>query len=804
MPISLNEFANSIRPSSTTLLLGAGSSIPSGAPSSAELARDLIHALDQSELDNPTLAEAAGLVELKFGRRKLYDLLSKRLSKLRPTGGILQLPRFDWLSIYTTNFDTLIEQSFKLADREIDVLRGNADFREGADGAISLHKIHGCISQDVSVGSQHRLVITEADYEAAQKYRQLLFDRMKYEMMRNDVLIVGHSLADPDVRRIINHVLNIKSEQAAPGRVLFLCFEPSTDRALLLEQRGLRVSFGSLDDFMDQLWTRAPAVIPAASSGNTPIASGSRLSTRLVDVSHAMTLDADPHRMFNGRAGSHADISAKLCFDRTLANRIKDEIAAGQYSIASILGPAGVGQTTLARLVCQALVREGFLAWEHKADTYFDGREWVQVADKLTKSGQRAVLLVDECHREMRQLNLLCDHLGKEKSGLHVVASSSGAQWRPRIKSRHFFAPGKGKNFWIDRLEDAELHNLLHFLDSTPRVRDLVDPHFLRNPYQRRFEQLRLRCGSDMFVCLKNLFAADKLDDIILKEYNDLPEDLQDVYRHVAAMESMGIKVHRQLILRCTGLPSEFVSEALHNLRGVVDEYDINEKMGLFGWETRHSIIAQIITAYKFSDQTELASLIERIIGNLNPTINIELRSAIGLCDREYGIGRLSSRDVQNRFYRDIISLIPNERVPRHRLVGNLLSLDKLEEADHEIRQAERTVYLDAPLMRYRVRVGLRRAELSPGLEKTDRRAIASRALEIAKAGVKKYPKDKFMYATECDAARAYVTYGGESTVYAEAIDAMNSAYASILDPEMAEGIRRHESEYRRVMNASL
>jgi hypothetical protein len=207
MPVPLIDFANSIRPRSTTLMLGAGSSLPSGAPSSAGLVKDLVDALGQSELSNPTLAEVAGLVELKLGRRKLYDLLAKRLATLRPAGGILQIPRFDWLSIYTTNFDTLVEQSYKLADREIDVLRGNADFREGADGATPLLKIHGCISQDISIGSQHRLIVTEADYEEHQKYRQLLFDRMKYEMMRNDILIIGHSLADPDVRSIINHLI---------------------------------------------------------------------------------------------------------------------------------------------------------------------------------------------------------------------------------------------------------------------------------------------------------------------------------------------------------------------------------------------------------------------------------------------------------------------------------------------------------------------------------------------------------------------------------------------------------------------
>ena len=114
---------------------------------------------------------------------------------------------------------------------------------------------------------------------------------------------------------------------------------------------------------------------------------------------------------------------------------------------------------------------------------------------------------------------------------------------------------------------------------------------------------------------------------------------------------------------------------------------------------------------------------------------------------------------------------------------------------------AERIVRVDAPLTRYKVRIGVRRAEKAEGLQLGDRRAIAGRALEIAREGVRRFPKDKFMYGTECDAARAFVGYGGSIGVYRQSLDTMNAAYPSILDPEMAEALRRHESEFRRLAN---
>ena len=623
MPIPIEDLVGAINPKNTTLLLGAGSSIPSGAPSAADLASAIIAEIKNPDLTEATLIDAAGIFELKFGRRALVDLVAGKLVHIKPAGGILNLPRFEWQSIYTTNYDTLIEQSYRRASKEISIIRGNADFREGTSSATPLLKIHGCITQDISLGSQYRLVLTEVDYAEHEKYREIMFERLSYDMMKNDVVIIGHSLSDEGIRDTVNRTINIKAKRGAPGKVYMLIYVRNIDRAMLLEQRGLKVAFGALDEFVDKLWVRAPNIVPVATSDDDPITAAAQLQTRLVDVAHAATLIPDPFRMFNGRAASHADVAANLCFERTLANRIRDEIDEGRYRIVSVIGPAGVGKTTLCRLICDGLRKRGFFAWEHKYDAYFEAKDWILVAEKLKRIGSPGVLFVDECHREMRQLNLLCDYIGSNVScPLHIVVCSPSAQWRPRVKSKYYFAPGIGSSFWIDHLDQSEIHGLLGLVDSNSTIRSMVRDAFLRQPYQRRYEQLRNRCSADMFVCLKNIFATEKIDDILLREYADMAEPLQDVYRHVAAMESLNVKAHRQLILRCTSVSAGSVFALLEDLKGIIEEYDINESMGLYGWETRHLVIAQLIAGYKFSDQAELEQLIGRVIENLNPAID--------------------------------------------------------------------------------------------------------------------------------------------------------------------------------------
>ena len=48
---------------------------------------------------------------------------------------------------------------------------------------------------------------------------------------------------------------------------------------------------------------------------------------------------------------------------------------------------------------------------------------------------------------------------------------------------------------------------------------------------------------------MKNIFGMEAFDNIILREFNELNEDYQEIYRRVAGMEAAGIRVHRKRAL---------------------------------------------------------------------------------------------------------------------------------------------------------------------------------------------------------------------------------------------------------------
>src|SRR5262249_52396298 len=150
-------------PNRTVLLFGAGSSIPSGAPSTQELI-EILATRAEISAKGFKLAEIASLAERKLGRRRVIEALRSRIKNLKPTGGILNLPLYDWKSIFTTNYDDLIEQCYLRRDLALTRFTSDFDFTIPTHPtAPKLFKLHGSIETDEVDGHRSRLILTLSD-----------------------------------------------------------------------------------------------------------------------------------------------------------------------------------------------------------------------------------------------------------------------------------------------------------------------------------------------------------------------------------------------------------------------------------------------------------------------------------------------------------------------------------------------------------------------------------------------------------------------------------------------------------------
>ncbi|WFU53617.1 SIR2 family protein [Bradyrhizobium pachyrhizi] len=791
MPISTNQLVESIDPTRTVLFFGSGSSIPSKAPSAQALVNHLA-----KKFSLPTtgfnLSEVASLAEQKHSRAEVIAVIRDLFRGLKPTGGLLNLPLYKWRSLFTTNYDDLIEQCY--ARRSLPIVPISSNFDFGLDpnpAAIKLYKLHGTIEKDISDGNKSRIILSETDYDQTIDYREFLYDRLKGDLAGSRLIIIGHSLNDADIRDVVNRAAAINAKAENGGQIVLLLYTEDHDRAVLFERRGISVCFAGIDEFFAALTHRHFGDADGRDTSD-PLDGHPALQPVTIDVAHASDAKrADASAMFNGWPATHADILGGLTFERTVAGTVMDHLNSENALVAIILGASGVGKTTAARQVLQRLRQAGTLCWEHKPDLPLLPEQWAAVAEQLREQGKVGALLIDDAHSQLYPLNELVDRLFANDNGhLKIILTTTRHQWNPRVKSPTLYR--NGKEFALVRLSNEEIERLLQLIDISEPLRRLVEPMFSGFSRPERRRRLIDRCEADMFVCLKNIFASESFDDIILREYADLVPELQDVYRYVAAMETAGVRIHRQLLIRILRIPAQTIAAALDRLTDIVSEYDIEPKDGIFGWRTRHPVIAAIVTRFKFSDIAKVIDLFDLVIDNLSPTYDIEIRTIRELCNVDTGIPRLPEKDVQNRLYRKLMSLAPSERVPRHRLIRNLIGAGAYEKAETEIRIFEKDFGADGPVYRYKVQLLLARAVRVPGILPEDRLQILDSAREMALLGISRFPLNKTLLTAYADVGVEYYRRTSSYAYFDEAIEMLKNAEERLGDPDVSRIISRY------------
>jgi hypothetical protein len=795
MPITVSALADEVRPHSTVLLFGAGSSIPSGAPSVARLI-DALEKEYKSSYEQFTLSEATELIEQRTkDRRRLIRTIREQFTSARPTGGLLNIPLYEWRSLFTTNYDDLIERAYQLAGKEITTYSSNFDFTsESNSAATKLFKLHGTIGRDVSDGHVSRLILTDSDYDHAEDYREHLFDRLKNDLAGTRLIVIGHSLSDPDIKAVVHRALAINTAAMVGGRIALLMYERDDARAVLFESKGIQVAFGGIDEFFAAMSRNAADYTLIQQDAVDPIAQSPSLRPVTLDVDHAIeACQADVSAMFNGRPATHADIAAGLTFERAAAEAIDQYLQSGTESkCAIVLGASGVGKTTAARQALQRLKAAGYTCWEHSGDHRLPAADWLKVSERLQGSGGKGALFIDEAHTHLNAINDLVDGLASQSStSLKLICASSRNSWRPRVKTPNLFK--FGREFRMSRLDRVEIERLLQLVDNQAAIRPLIENSFAGFSRFERQRRLTERCEADMFVCLKNIFASEKFDDIILREYAELSPEYQDIYKLVAAMESAGIRVHRQLVIRLLGIQATEINSALSHLTDIISEYEISAREGVYGWRGRHAVITGIIAKYKFNDNDKLIDLFEKVIDSISPTYEIEVRSLRDLCTVQFGITRFADRQIQNRLLRRMMSAAPGERVPRHRLVRNLIEMGEFDQAQTEMRIFEKDFGRDGPVVRYRIDLMVARATRSAGLMTEDRLAILGEARELGVTAVRRYENNVQILSAYCHVGIEIYRLNGTLEVFDEAIRCFRDAERRVGDPEIGRVASRYE-----------
>lgn len=206
-----------------TLFLGAGinagicnqngEEFPLGTGLSKLICRDLL----EDELLELTLDEAAEYARSRVGPQALNKYLFDLFSGFNPGLAHIAAVQVPWDTIYTTNFDDLIEKAEQKAGQQaagrIKVLMSlDTDLSQLREQDIPYYKLHGSI--DLANTEEGRLILTKEDYQHYEQFRRPLFKRLRRDLTNRTCVFLGYSMMDTNFRGILDEcrkALEVKS-----------------------------------------------------------------------------------------------------------------------------------------------------------------------------------------------------------------------------------------------------------------------------------------------------------------------------------------------------------------------------------------------------------------------------------------------------------------------------------------------------------------------------------------------------------------------------------------------------------------
>lgn len=205
----LDHYGQRLEEGDAALFVGAGVSTPAGFVDWKTLLREVADDLGLNvDIESDLVAVAQYHVNAERSRARLDRLIIDEFTRhAQPTRVHSLIARLPIRTIWTTNYDTLLEEALLAAGRRPDIKRISENL------AVSLprrdavvYKMHG----DVSDPS--RAVLTKEDYETYSATREAFTTTLQADLLGKTFLFLGFSFTDPNLDYVLARIRGLLGE----------------------------------------------------------------------------------------------------------------------------------------------------------------------------------------------------------------------------------------------------------------------------------------------------------------------------------------------------------------------------------------------------------------------------------------------------------------------------------------------------------------------------------------------------------------------------------------------------------------
>lgn len=203
----LRNYVVAMHEGDAALFIGAGMSRPAGFVDWKELLRNCAKELN---LDIDREHDLVAVAQYYLNRRSrdrslLNQILKDEFDK--PTVSTMSheiIARLPISTIWTTNFDKLVEEGFRATRRNIDVKVRDKDIATHKKGREAvLYKMHGDIARPDEV------VICKDDYERYVRNHPIFQNTLEGDLLSKTFLFLGFSFSDPNLDYMLGHLRSL-------------------------------------------------------------------------------------------------------------------------------------------------------------------------------------------------------------------------------------------------------------------------------------------------------------------------------------------------------------------------------------------------------------------------------------------------------------------------------------------------------------------------------------------------------------------------------------------------------------------
>ena len=199
----LRRFSRDLLEGAAALFIGAGMSVPVGFVNWKELLREIATDLGLNiDQENDLIAVA----QYEWNRTNSRDALDEAIVRqfnreAKITESHRLIARLPIDTVWTTNYDKLLELAFADAKRRTDVKHAVAQIRTRNPYAdVTIYKMHGDVDHAADA------ILTKDDYECYEIERQAFTVQLLSDLISKRFLFLGFSFTDPNIEYTFNRL----------------------------------------------------------------------------------------------------------------------------------------------------------------------------------------------------------------------------------------------------------------------------------------------------------------------------------------------------------------------------------------------------------------------------------------------------------------------------------------------------------------------------------------------------------------------------------------------------------------------